>query len=151
MFNGSVINVFGWNYLPEVPKWSSVTSATWRAPWGITLSGILSLNSGPAFGHIAFGLPNTPAGACCVGNFAGVYFPHTTFGYKRLDVRIAKTFKMPWGHELTLDAQAFNVFNWLNRTYSTWGAGSGNPPPLIENGQVSNDQRQFQVGATYKF
>ncbi|HSV13576.1 MAG TPA: TonB-dependent receptor, partial [Tepidisphaeraceae bacterium] len=32
MFNGTELNVFGWNYLPEVPKWSSVTSATWRAP-----------------------------------------------------------------------------------------------------------------------
>jgi outer membrane receptor protein involved in Fe transport len=153
MFNGTELNVFGWNYLPEVPKWSSVTSGTWRAPWGITLSGILSLNSGPAFGHIfGFGDPNNPQGACCVGNFAGVYFPHKTFGYKRLDARIAKTFKMPWGgHELTLDAQVFNVFNWLNRTYSTWGAGSGNPPPLEEHSAISNDQRQFQVGATYKF
>ena len=52
MFNGTELDVFGWNYLPNVPKWNSVTSATYRAPWGITLSGILSLNSGPAFGHI---------------------------------------------------------------------------------------------------
>jgi hypothetical protein len=152
MFNGTELDVFGWNYVPNVPKWNSVTSGTFRAPWGITLSGILSLNSGPAFGHIfGFGDPNLPQGACCVGNFAGVYFPHKTIGYKRLDLRVAKTFKMPWGHELTVDAQAFNVFNWLNRTYSTWGAGSGNPPPLQEHGAVSNDQRQFQVGASYKF
>ena len=80
-----------------------------------------------------------------------MFFPHKTFGYKRLDLRVAKTFKMPWGHEATIDFQAFNVFNWLNRTYSTWGAGSGNPPPLVENGQVGNDQRQFQVGLKYKF
>ena len=152
MYNGNYLDVFGWNYLPEVPKWSSVTSATYRAPWGITLSGILSLNGGPAFGHIAFGDPNTPQGACCIGNFAGVYFPHTTFGYKRLDLRAAKTFKMPWGHELTVDFQAFNIFNWVNHTYGTWGAGSGNPPPLVDpNSQVANDQRQFQVGASYKF
>lgn len=151
MFNGTELNVFGWNYVPEVPKWISNTSVEWRAPWGITLSGLLSLNSGPAFGHIIFGLPNTPQGACCQGNFAGVYFPHKTFGYKRLDLRIAKTFKMPWGHEATIDFQAYNVFNWLNRTYSTWGAGSGQNPPLIENGEVANDQRQFQVGLKYSF
>ena len=66
MFNGNELDVFGWNYLPNVPKWNSVTSGTWRAPWGITLSGILSLNSGPAFGHIfGFGDPNNPQGACC--------------------------------------------------------------------------------------
>jgi hypothetical protein len=44
-----------------------------------------------------------------------------------------------------------NVFNWLNRSYSTSGAGAGEPPPLTENGQVANDQRPFQVGLTYKF
>jgi outer membrane receptor protein involved in Fe transport len=152
MFNGTELDVFGWNYVPNVPKWNSVTSATFRAPWGFTLSGILSLNSGPAFGHIfGFGGANNPQGACCVGNFSGVYFPHKTIGYKRLDMRVAKTFKTPWGHELTVDFQAFNVFNWLNRTYSTWGAGSGSPPPLTEHGALANDQRQFQVGASYKF
>ena len=152
MFNGTELNVFGWNYVPEVPRWISNTSVEWRAPYGLILSGILSLNSGPAFGHIVFGVPNTPAGACCIGNFSGVYFPHTTFGYKRLDLRVAKTFTMPWGHKLTVDAQAFNVFNWVNHTYGTWGAGSGNPPPLVDpNSQVGNDQRQFSVGASYKF
>ena len=92
-----------------------------------------------------------PQGACCFANLGGVYFPHTTFGYKRLDLRVAKTFKTPWGHELTADFEAFNVFNWLNRTYSSWGAGAGNPPPLKENGQVGNDARQFRVGLKYKF
>lgn len=154
MYNGSRLDAYGWNYLPNVPKWSSVTSGTWRAPWGITLSGILTLNSGPAFGHIIFG--GAPDGACCYANFAGVYFPHKTFGYKRLDLRVAKTFKMPWGHEATIDFQAFNVFNWVNRTYSAWGAGSqpnaATPPPLVDpNSQVANDQRQFQVGLKYKF
>jgi hypothetical protein len=46
------------------------------------------------------------------------------------------------------------VFNWLNRTYSSWGAGFANygqNPPLIENGQVANDQRQFQAGLKFKF
>jgi hypothetical protein len=81
----------------------------------------------------------------------GVFFPNKTIGYKRLDIRVAKTFKMPWGHELTAEFQAFNVFNWLNRNYSSWGAGGGEPPPLTENSQVGNDQREFQVGLRYKF
>lgn len=151
MYNGNELDVFGWNYLPEVPKWSSVTSVTYRAPFGITLSGLLSLNSGPAFGHINCAAPNAPQGASCIGNFAGVFFPEKTIGYKRLDVRLAKTFKMPWGHEATVDFQAFNVFNWLNRTYTAWGAGSGEPAPLVEHGAIANDQRQFQVGLRYKF
>jgi hypothetical protein len=62
-----------------------------------------------------------PEGACCFANFGGALFPKKDIAYKRLDVRVAKTFKMPWGHELTADFEAFNVFNWLNRIYSTWG------------------------------
>jgi outer membrane receptor for ferrienterochelin and colicin len=157
MFNGPYLDTYGWNYVPNVEKWRSVTSANWRAPFGITLSGVLTLSSGPAFGHLVApwtGGQPAPDNACCgPANLAGVYFPHKTFGYKRLDMRVAKTFKMPWGHghEATVDFQAFNVFNWLNRTYSAWGSGGGEPPPLVENGQVANDQRQFQVGLKYKF
>jgi len=148
-FNGPALDAYGWNHVNGVEKWRTVTSANWRAPYGITLSGTLTLSSGPAFGHIVFG--GAPEGACCYASMGGVYFPKKDIAYKRLDARIAKTFKMPWGHEATIDFEAFNVFNWLNRTYSTWGAGNGNPPPFKENGQVANDQRQFQVGLKYKF
>jgi hypothetical protein len=160
MFNAPAFGTYGWNHINGVPKWTSVTSAIWRAPLGIILSGTLNLSSGPAFGHIIFDDPNTPVGACCNGNFGGALFPKADIGYRRLDIRVAKTFKMPWGHEATVDFAAFNVFNWLNRTYSTWGAGSesispnpaiAHPPALTENGQVANDQRQFQVGLKYKF
>ena len=154
-FNGPTLDTYGWNRVNGVEKWRTVTSANWRAPYGFTLSGTLTLSSGPAFGHIVApwnGLTGTvPEGACCFANMGGVFFPNKDIAYKRLDVRIAKTFKMPWGHEATIDFEAFNVFNWLNRTYSSWGAGGGEPPPLTENGQVANDQRQFQVGLKYKF
>jgi hypothetical protein len=115
------------------------------------LSGVLTLNSGPAFGHVVFG--GAPDNACCYANFAGVYFPHRTFGYKRLDLRVAKTFKLPWWDtEITADFEAFNVFNWVNHTYSAWGAGSGTNPPLVDDrSQVGNDQRQFQAGLKFKF
>jgi outer membrane receptor protein involved in Fe transport len=152
LYNAPEFGAYGWDYVQGVAKWTSVTSGIWRAPLGITASGTLTLSSGPSFGHIIFYPPDqTPVGACCYGNMGGVYFPHKTFGYKRLDLRLAKTFKMPWGHELTADFEAFNVFNWLNRTYSSWGAGSGQNPTFVENGEVANDQRQFQVGLSYKF
>ncbi len=148
-FNGTDFGVYGTTHVNGVPKWMWVTAATYRAPWDFILSGQLSLNSGPSFGHIVFG--NAPDGACCSGNFGGVFFPKKTIGYKRLDVRVAKAFKMPWGNELTADFEVFNVFNWLNRTYSTWSAGAGTPAPRVERGQVGNDTRQFQVGLKYKF
>ena len=149
MFNAPAFGTYGWNHINGVPKWTSVTSGIWRAPYGIILSGTLNLSSGPAFGNVVFG--PAPQGACCYGNFGGALFPKKDIAYKKLDIRVAKTFKLPWGHEATVDFAAFNVFNWLNRTYSTWGAGSGDPPPLTENGQVANDQRQFQAGFKYKF
>ncbi len=150
-YNGTSQNVYGWNAVNGVPKWNFVTTGSYRAPYGILLSGTLQLNSGPAFGSVIF--DNAPDGACCKANFGGVYFPKPFIAYKRLDLRIAKTFKMPFDkkQELTVDFQAFNVFNWLNRTYSAWGAGSGSNPPLIENGQVGNDARSFQAGVKYKF
>ena len=157
LFNAPAFGTYGWSKVNSVEKWRSVTSGIWRAPLGITLSGTLTLSSGPAFGNIVApwnGLTGpVPQGACCFANMGGVFYPKKDIAYKRLDLRVAKTFKMPYdgGHELTVDFQAFNVFNWLNRTYSTWGAGGGDPPPFTENGQVANDQRQFQAGVRYSF
>ena len=136
----------------NVPKWNiGDLGEPSGLRFGITLSGVLTLNSGPAFGHNSDATP--PDGAGPLVNLAGVDFPHRTFGYKRLDLRVAKTFKLPWWNtEVTADFEAFNVFNWVNRTYSAWGAGGGDPPPNVDfRSQVGNDQRQFQAGLKFKF
>lgn len=149
-YNGTSQDVYGWDFVNGVEKWRLVQTVNYRAPWDIQLAGTLNLSSGPAFGHFDFS--NAPDGACCYANMGGVYYPKSFIAYKRLDLRVAKTFKMPWGgHELTVDFQAFNVFNWLNRNYSSWGAGSGTPPPFTEDSQVGNDARSFQAGIKYRF
>ena len=148
-WNEPEFGAYGWAPVAGVPKWQTVTSVNYRAPFGITLSGILTLTSGPSFGHI--NCANIPPDAGCYANLGGVFWPKKTIGYKRLDVRVAKTFKTPWGHEITADFEAFNVFNWLNRSYSEWTSGGGSNPPRTENSQVGNDARQFQVGLRYKF
>jgi TonB-dependent receptor-like protein len=153
-YNGTAFGVYGETYVNGVPKWRWVTAATYRAPYDFILSGQLTLDRGPAFGNINppwNGGPAAPDGACCAGNLGGVFFPKQSIGYKRLDLRVAKAFKMPWGHELTLDFEVFNVFNWLNRNYTSWDAGGGTPAPRTDNFLLSNDQRSFQVGAKYKF
>ena len=113
------------------------------------------MNSGPAFGSIVApwnGLTDTvPAGACCHANFGGVYYPRETIAYKRLDVRLAKSFKFGAQQEATVSFDAYNVFNWLNRSYSSWGAGAGSPAPLTENSQVGADARAYQVAFKYSF
>jgi outer membrane receptor protein involved in Fe transport len=153
-YNGTEFGVYGKTYVNGVPKWRSVTSAIYRAPFDVILSGELTLSGGPAFGNINppwNGGPAAPDGACCAGNLGGVFFPKQDIGYKRLDLRVAKAFKMPWGHELTVDFAAFNVFNWLNRNYTSWDAGGGTPAPRTDNFLLSNDQRSFQAGISYKF
>lgn len=158
-YNGPSQNAYGWGNVPGVPSWIWNTSANYRFQGDWVLSATLQLNSGPSFGNINFGQTPSgtpiPAGACCYANFLGVYWPKDSLAYKRLDLKLSKAFKMPYaqGHELTVYFEAFNVFNWLNRNYSAWNAGSGTNPPLVSNwdGQVSNDQRQFQAGLKYKF
>jgi hypothetical protein len=158
-YNGTALDVYGWNNVNGVPKWNLVTSGTYRAPFDIVLSGILSLNSGPSFGHIqapwnsSIEFPDRTGGGSDIirGNLGGVFWPKKFIAYKRLDLRVAKSFKLPWGHEFTAEFEAFNVFNWLNRNYPSWDAGGGDNPPRVFDDQVSNDARAFQAGLRYKF
>jgi hypothetical protein len=157
-YNGPNQNAYGWNYVAGSEKFRFVGTAIARGPFDTVLSGTLTLSSGPAFGQVIFPNANNttiktaPENACCYGNFGGVFFPHETFGYSNLDLRIAKKFKMPYadGHELEVSFAAFNVFDTVNRNYSAWGAGSGENPTFEEFGTVGN-ARSFQVGAKYKF
>lgn len=155
-WNGSDQTGFGSQKVNGVEDWRWITTANYRAPWNVLLSGRLALSSGARFGNLQApwnGGPAAPDGACCYGNFGGPLSPKSFIGYKRFDLRVAKTFEMPYGngHELTVDFQVVNLFNWLNRNYSSWGAGGGNPPPLTEDSQIGNDARSFQAGIKYKF
>ena len=72
-YNGTALDAYGWNHVNGVPKWNWVTSANYRAPFGIVLSGMLTLNSGPAFGHIhapwnsSINCPIAGRRLCCFG------------------------------------------------------------------------------------
>jgi len=148
-FNGPRQDAYGWEWVNGTEKWRFVGTGIVRGPWRTVLSGTLTMSSGPAFGNIIF-YPTKPENACCYGNMGGVFFPKKDIAYKNLDLRISKAFKMPWGHELTASFAAFNVFDWVNRNYSSWGAGSGVNPTFKENGTVGN-ARSFQAGLKYSF
>jgi hypothetical protein len=158
-YNGPDVDVYGWNYVAGVPKYNFVGTGIVRGPWGTTLSGTLTLSSGPAYGEVINGLPNQP-GNGAYGNFGGVYFPNETFGYKDLDFRIAKTFHLPWHHDLTVDFQGFNIFDWVNRTYSAWTAGARTYDPSVPGMLTPHSDlesatvgiaRSFQAGVKYSF
>jgi hypothetical protein len=70
-----------------------------------------------------------------------------------VDVRLAKSFRTPWGHDLEANVQVFNLFDWVNRNYETWGAGNaggGLEAPLKQNSTVGA-ARSFQAGLRYRF
>lgn len=152
MFNAGRQDAFGWQPTRGLERWRFVATAIGDLPWGLQASGTLTLSSGPRFGNVDFSRTPPPnCGGCFYYNDAGVFSPEPFIAYKNLDLRLAKTFKMPWGgHELTIDGEVFNVFDSVNRNYSTWGAGSGANPPLKENSTVGY-ARTFQVGAKYRF
>ncbi len=149
-FNGPDQTAYGWQYVPGTEKYRFVGTGIVRLPLDVRFSGTLTLGSGPAFGNIIFGLPNQPQEACCYGNLGGRFFPKETFAYANLDLRLAKNFEMPWGHDFEVSFAAFNVFDTVNRNYTAWGAGSGQNPTLEENGTVGN-ARSFQAGVKYRF
>jgi len=142
-FAGPDQNQFGWEHVQGVDRWRLVGTGIVGLPWGFTLSGTLTAASGPYFGSVIF----YPDGT--VFNGAGVYHPKKDIAYKTLDMRLAKTFKTPIG-SFTADFQVYNLFDWVNRNYSTWGAGSGVNPTLKEFGTVGN-ARSFQAGLKYSF
>jgi outer membrane receptor for ferrienterochelin and colicin len=150
-FAGPNMTQFGWQRVAGVDKYRIVATGIVRVPWDIKLSATGTFASGPAFGSVTNPAVH-PADATTIVNLGGVYFPKKAFAYKNVDLRAAKTFKTPWGHQLTVDAAAFNVFDTLNRSYSAWGAGNGSPAPLIENSFTGNPPaRSFQVGLKYEF
>lgn len=137
-----------------VPKWNFVGTGIVGLPYDFTLSTTVNLNGGPAFGNVRAPFNgadvNPPDGACCIANLGGVFFPRKDIAYKTVDVRLAKTFRTPWGHEVTADFQVYNLFDWVNRTYSAWGAGAGDNPTFEENDTVGL-ARSFQAGLKYSF
>ncbi|VXC92350.1 TonB-dependent receptor [Sphingomonas sp. AX6] len=151
MFNAGRQDAYGWQPTRGLERWRFVSTAIVDIPWDFQFSGTLTLGSGPRFGNVDFTRTPPPnCGGCFYFNDGGVFSPKQKIGYKNLDLRLSKTFRMPWGHDLTADFQVFNVFDFVNRNYSTWGAGSG-PNPTREENSTTGYARSFQAGLKYRF
>ena len=153
MFNAGEQDAYGWQPTHGLERWRFVGSGIVGLPFGVRLSTNVTLASGPRYGFVTFAGSEQPCGGCIPFNEAGVFGPKKAIAYKNVDVRVAKTFKTPWGHELTADFQVYNLFDWVNRNYSTWGAGNaggGFEPPHKEN-STTGQARSFQAGLKYRF
>ena len=148
MFNAGEQDAYGWQPTRGLERWRFVGSGIVGLPYGVRLSSIVTLSSGPRYGQVYF--ENQPCDGCFTYNDAGVFGPRKAVAYKTVDVRLSKGFRTPWGHEVTADFQVYNLFDWVNRNYSTWGAGFGLDPAHYENGTTGN-ARSFQAGLKYRF
>lgn len=154
-FAGPDVTQFGWQNVQGVDQYRLVMTGMVNLPLDVLFSATGTFASGPAFGYAgcppaAITPPSpTPDGVGCIANLGGVRFPSNEFAYANVDLRLTKTFRLPWGHDLQIKGEVFNVFDSINRNYSGWGAGN-NPGTWEENGTVGN-ARSFQVGASYRF
>jgi hypothetical protein len=133
-----------------------VGGLTDRLPWGLQLSGKLTLGSGQPRQvtdcHLGFPTNTTP-GQC-------VYVKRDSNSFKQLDMALAKNFKV-YGGELQLRADVLNLFNTANwGYYDDWVGGPSTPPQNALGGDnahfdtktgVRGPMRQFKLGASYTF
>jgi hypothetical protein len=153
MFNAGEQDAYGWNPVTGLERWRFVGSGIVGLPYDFRLSSTVILSSGPRFGFVTFAASEQPCGGCIPFNDSGVLKPKSTIAYKTVDVRLAKRFRTPWGHDLEANVQVYNLFDWVNRTYSIWGAGNagdGFDPPRKEN-NTTGQARSFQAGLKYSF
>ncbi|MBO9624315.1 MAG: TonB-dependent receptor [Sphingomonas sp.] len=154
-FAGTEVDQFGWQYVQGVDQYRFVATGMVDLPLGILLSATGTFASGPAYGYAGCppaAIPNpgpAPENTGCIANLGGVRFPPNEFAYANVDLRLTKTFELPWGHQLQIKGEVFNLFDSINRNYSSWSAGN-NPPRWEEEATVGN-ARTFQVGASYRF
>jgi outer membrane receptor for ferrienterochelin and colicin len=137
----------GWHAASGVDRYRWVTSAVVDGPWGTSLSGLVTLASGAPFGRADCRAP-----ACRLNQ--SWYYPKGLVNYKQIDLRLSKTFDTFEGQNVTLDFQVYNVFDWINRTYSQWVAGFSNDTTsatLQPDKDTTGPARTFQLGIKYHF
>ncbi|WP_457351496.1 TonB-dependent receptor [Roseateles sp. P5_D6] len=123
-----------------------------RLPWGMQLSGKLTVGDGQPRRvldcHTGFG----PTGCRAV--------PRGSDTFKQLDMALAKNFKV-YGGELQIRADVLNLFNTANwGYYDDWVGGPSTPPKNALGGDndhfdtrtgVRGSMRQFKLGVSYSF
>ncbi len=115
-------------------------------PWDTQLSGIVTLASGSPFDSI------DNSGPALLYTPTALY-PKNKLAYKDVDLRISKDFDLDNGQVVTFDAQVYNVFDWVNKTYSGWGGGfnGGTGATRAGDNATTGTPRTFQMGLKYKF
>lgn len=130
-----------------------VGGLTDRLPWGLQLSGKLTLGDGQPRRVVDCHTGFTGANGCRA-------VARGSDSFKQLDLALAKNFKVPGG-ELQLRADVLNLFNTANwGYYDDWVGGPSTPPKNALGGDndhfdtrtgVRGPMRQFKLGVSYTF
>ena len=141
-------------------------------PWGIELSGIFRANSGQPIDPLA-GTDVNGDGSNMDRAYKAVGVPFArnsfrNFGFKDVDIRFMKTFKIGEKAKLQFSTEMFNLFNWdnviigpagLNNTNTTYGLGidaSGNAVApkstfmLLRNADGTYNRNNSQLGTPFQ-
>jgi hypothetical protein len=135
----------GWNPSKLVERHRLVATAMTDKllPWGLGLSGKLTVGSG---------LPRRVTACPTSWDVCGSFFGEPSSN-TQLDLAVSKGFKVPGG-ELALRMDVLNVFNTVNWTqYDDWGGGPGNPQNAYGGDNANVDKRTGTSNPmrTYKF
>jgi outer membrane receptor protein involved in Fe transport len=119
------VSDFGWHTSTGVPRHRFVGTAIVQAPWDMTFSAKLTLQS-----PLEYEALNCRPGPnlCFFQNFE----PDTTLGLRQFDVAMEKIWNAWEGLSLRLRADVLNVFNYENvDRYETWRGDINGPNPAF--------------------
>jgi hypothetical protein len=133
-------------------------AGTYRAPWGIDLSGILRYHS--AFPYTVFYNRDINGDGFLLDLGPGTGISHVNAGrthdFSQLDIRLARTFQLGSRVSADLIAEVFNVLNEKNPSgYINVFDANGNPvgkkPTLYAGDPLQGEQRLAQLGLRLRF
>ena len=119
-------------------------------PWGLGLSGKLTLGSGQ---------PRRLTN-CSAGFNACVSTEGNSNAFRQVDMGLSKSFKLPYG-QFAIRGDVLNLFNWANwGYYDDWVGGPSTPPKNYLGGDnadlgaktgLRGNMRTFKLTASYSF
>lgn len=135
IFDYPDVSGFGWHASIGVPKHRLVATGIWDAPWGLTASAKLTLQS--PLEVEAINCFDTPPLDPAVGNracFFQNFKDDTTFGLRQLDLALQKGWQTWSDLTLKLRADILNVFNYDNiDKYDVFRGDAGVPNAAYGN------------------
>lgn len=141
IFDYPDVRSFGWRTSTGVPKHRLVATGIWDGPWGLALSGKLTLSTPLEFEAINC-FDATSFDHCFFQNFKS----SDTFGYRSLDLAVQKSFDVGTDFSINLRADVLNVFNYDNpESYELWRGGPQDP-----NATFGNPTQYMQPTRTFK-